>query len=250
MATGENMTWTVGTRAYPDHEPRSPAVAHVMVVAARVARERHPQRESIMMRHFHIPVSLAAAVALLCTSSTAMAQSAQRWALQGSAIAVVPSGSAYEGLKSGGGVELQLRYNPSALSWGLGIQYSSHGIDAPGFGDEKVSLTGLFVEPRYVIDVGSSSYAPYMAARLSYLQQRLDVGGATASASGGQANLGGGVLMRLSPRLNLDLGLTYGIINFSDAEVSMNGQTVTVDGTSGNGQNRVLRVGLAVGLGG
>lgn len=203
-----------------------------------------------MIRHFHIPVSLAAAAALVCVSSTATAQSAQRWALQGSAIAVVPSGSAYEGLKSGGGLELQVRYNPSALSWGFGIQYSSHGVDVPGLTDEKVSLSGVFVEPRYVVDVGSSSYAPYMSARLAYLQQRLDIGDASASASGGQANLGGGVLMRLSPRLNLDLGLTYGIINFGDAEVSMNGQSVKVDGTSGNGQNLVLRVGLALGLGG
>lgn len=203
------------------------------------------------MTRIHHRAALVTAVVFMtiASASPAAAQSAQRWSLQGSAIAVVPSGSAYDGLNSGIGAEAQARYTPSALSWGFGVQYSSHGVDVPGF-DERVSLAGPFVEPRYVLDVGRSTFAPYLAARLAYLQQRLEVQGVKATAGGGQVNLGGGVLLRLSPRLNLDLGATYGMINFSDAEVSAGGQTVKVDGTSGSGQNLVLRLGLAMGLGG
>ena len=55
--------------------------------------------------------------------------------------------------------------------------------------------------------------------------------------------------MRLSPRVNLDLGATYGLINFSDVEVDVAGLGKTkVEGTSGNGSNLVLRAGLAIGL--
>ncbi len=204
------------------------------------------------MTRFHHRAALATVVVLMAVAGAtpAAAQSAQRWSLQGSAIAVVPSGSAYDGLKSGVGAEAQLRYTPAALSWGFGIQYSSHGADSPGFEDETVSLTGPFIEPRYVLDVGRSTFAPYLAARLAYLQQRVDIEGLKATASGGQVNVGGGVLLRLTPRLNMDLGATYGMINFGDVEVSAAGQKVKLDGTSGSGQNLVLRVGLAVGLGG
>ncbi len=203
------------------------------------------------MTAIHRRAVLATAVVLVAVvgAAPATAQSAQRWSLQGSALVVVPSGSAYDGLNSGVGAEVQARYTPSALSWGFGVQYSSHGLDVPGF-DERVSLAGPFVEPRYVLDVGRSTFAPYLAARLAYLQQRLEVEGVKATAGGGQVNVGGGVLLRLSPRLNMDLGATYGLINFGDVELSAGGQTVKVDGTSGSGQNLVLRVGLAVGLGG
>ena len=57
------------------------------------------------------------------------------------------------------------------------------------------------------------------------------------------------MLIRLSPRVNLDLGATYGLINFSDVEVDIAGIGRTkVEGSSGNGSNLVLRAGLAFGL--
>ena len=194
-----------------------------------------------------LPLATAALV-LAAGSRTADAQSAQRWSLQGSALAVMPSGSAYEGLNSGVGVEAQVRYTPSALSWGFGVQYSSHNLDL-GTSTESVSLSGPFVEPRYVLDIGRATFAPYVSARLAYLRQHVDVQGISASAGGTQVNIGGGVLLRLSPRLNLDAGATYGMINFGDVVLSSGGQSATVDGSSGSGQNLVLRAGLAIGLG-
>lgn len=197
-----------------------------------------------------------AAVMLLGVGSAlatpASAQSAHRWSLQASGLYVGVMGSAYEGLSNGAGFEAQVRYNPSAFSIGLGYQTSSHELNVQGF--DKVNLAGGFIEPRYVLDIGSDRAAPYLAARLAYLQQKADIVEAgetyTLTADGTQINGGGGILVRLSPRVNLDLGLTFGAINFEDVVVSNSlGQSVTVTGSSGSGQNLVLRLGVSIGLG-
>ena len=51
--------------------------------------------------------------------------------------------------------------------------------------------------------------------------------------------------------MNLDLGATFGAIHFADVKADVPGLgSQTFDtGSAGNGQNLVLRVGLAVGLG-
>jgi hypothetical protein len=181
----------------------------------------------------------------LVETSTVEAQSAQRWSLQLSPIYVAAFGDAYEGLDNGVGFEAQARLTPSAWSFGAGIQASVHGLSEL---DEDVTLAGIFFEPRYVIDLGKNQ-APYFSGRLAVLSQTATisttVGDVDLSATGAQVNVGGGVLFRLSPRINLDLGATVG-----NVEASSGGQTITIDGTSGNGQNLVFRVGLAIGLGG
>jgi hypothetical protein len=194
---------------------------------------------------FIITVSLA--------TVPAAAQSAQRLSGQVSLINVAPSGDAYEGMTSGMGFEAQVRYTPSALSVGAGYQRSSHDVDmGPEIGTESASISGLFVEPRYVFSVGSERWAPYAAARLARLTQAADVTidgiDVEISASGTQLNLGGGVLVALTPRINLDLGLTYGKIDFDDGEVTVEGDTFVIDGTGGSGNNLVLRAGVTVGL--
>lgn len=197
---------------------------------------------------FRFTVTALAAVA--CISSPLVAQSAQRWSIQASGLYVGVMGDAYSGLENGAGGEVQVRVTPSLWSYGLGAQYSSHELSqAPG---NSISLSGVFFEPRRVFDVGSARYAPYMSGRAAFLQQEADFGnGTTLTASGFQANIGGGVLTRLTPRVNLDLGLTVGAINFGDAELKQNGQVQgTFSGTSGTGQNVVVRAGLAIGLGG
>ena len=200
------------------------------------------------MRPFLLPAAALAFVASLPLQG----QSAQRWSIQASAIGVSAQGEAYEGLSAGGGIEAQVRLTPSIWSFGAGFQFSTHTVDLGGT-DEDVTLTGLFIEPRRIIDLGKN-YAPYLSARFSFLQQAIEVpvngGTVSASASGAQVNGGGGVLFRMSPRVNLDLGATYGLINFGDVELSATGLgTTTIEGTSGSGSNLVLRVGLAIGLG-
>lgn len=202
------------------------------------------------------PALLACAITLVAaTASPVQSQSAQRWSLQVSGLSVGAQGDAYEGLSRGNGFEAQVRLTPSVWSFGVGLQFSSHSIEFEDGTPEDVTLTGLFIEPRRIIDVGSSTFAPYLSGRLSFLQQAIevDLGGGTtvsASASGAQVNGGGGVLFRLSPRVNLDVGATYGLINFGDVEVSASGLgSTTVEGSSGTGRNLVLRLGLAIGLG-
>jgi hypothetical protein len=189
----------------------------------------------------------------LVTVPSANAQSAQRWSIQASGIGVLVQGEAYAGLKAGGGVELQARLTPSVWSFGVGLQGSSHDADFQG-STETVTLAGVFFEPRRIIDVGSESMAPYVSARLAYLQQSIDLdtgnGVVSASTGGTQINGGGGVLFRMTPRVNLDLGATYGLINFGDVVVNIPGSgSVTIEGSSGSGRNLVLRAGLAIGLG-
>ncbi|MGQ0648407.1 MAG: outer membrane beta-barrel protein [Gemmatimonadaceae bacterium] len=196
--------------------------------------------------------TLVLALALVVASES-RAQSAQRWSLQFSGISVAAQGEAYDGLSNGIGIEAQARLTPGVWSFGAGLQYSAHDLELD-IGSETVTLAGIFVEPRRILDLGNASFAPYISGRLAFLQQSIDVDAGTttvtASASGAQINGGGGVLFRLSPRVNLDVGATYGLINFGDVEVAIPGLgRTTIDGTSGNGSNFVMRVGVAVGLG-
>lgn len=195
----------------------------------------------------------AAALVVLAAPAAVQAQSAQRYSIQASGLFVGTFGEAYDGLKAGPGIEAQFRITPSAWSYGFGLQGSSHSFDDAVLGDESVTLAGLFFEPRRVIDVGSSQFAPYVSARVAFLQQSLEltINGTkiSADASGAQVNGGGGVLIRLSPKVNLDLGATYGLIHFGDVKVDVAGVgNTTVEGSSGNGSNLVLRAGLAIGL--
>ncbi len=204
------------------------------------------------MRRF--PAVLVSLALLGLGVATAQAQTARRYSVQASALYVGMFGSAFDGVKDGAGLEVQGRYNPSAFSIGLGVQASVHSMGFEGE-SQTVNFAGGFVEPRYVIDVGSPSAAPYLAARIAYLEQSasVTVNGTSVhlTAGGTQLNLGGGALLRLSPRVNLDLGATFGAIHFAEvtADVPGYGSQTFDTGSSGSGQNLVLRAGLAIGLG-
>jgi hypothetical protein len=197
--------------------------------------------------------SLLLFAALLLSWRPIAAQSAQRWSLQASGLYVGVSGDVYEGLDAGGGAEVQGRYTPGVWSIGVGVQASSHPVREAGLETETLSLRGAFVEPRRVFDLGWSRAAPYASLRLAWLEQAIDVrvDGTTlsATASGTQINGGGGLLVRLSPRVNLDVGATYGSIRFADGTLTVDGVgTSTLEGTGGSGGNLVMRVGLAIGF--
>jgi hypothetical protein len=88
------------------------------------------------------------------------AQSAQPYSIQGSVLAA--GQNLNDGLVLGVGFEGQLRYAKGVWSVGLGYQTSKHTAE-----DEFIKISGFFLEPRRAFDIGSSSFAPYIAGRVA-----------------------------------------------------------------------------------
>lgn len=156
-----------------------------------------------------IPRALAVLAALLAAATPAAAQSLQRWSVQGSAAVIAPV-SAPAGLDSdmGLGFDVQLRYTFSR--WSLGAGYQRSDVYQAAATDLTIALSLGFLEPRFVA-FASGPMAGYLAGRLGAGQlvcsrDRCDeewhvVGGG-----------GGGLLLKLSNRLNMDIGGQYFIV--------------------------------------
>jgi hypothetical protein len=172
--------------------------------------------------------------------AVASAQSAQQFSLQFSGLVAYPFGGGLENVDAGFGWEGQLRINPSAFSIGAGAEQTFHD-HASGIG---VELLGGFVEPRYVIDIGSDNAVLYVSARLALSQITLDQNGVRDSGTGYTLNGGGGFLFPLSQRVNLDAGATVGYKDLGTVD-----RTSGPDLNMGTGGNFVGRVGLAIGIG-
>jgi Outer membrane protein beta-barrel domain len=205
-----------------------------------------------MNSHRAMVLQLAAS-ALLAADLTA--QSAQAISLQLSGIYNGVYGNVFAGLKNGLGGEAQIRYTPGALSVGAGFQFTQHDRQ-PVQGDSipaDVQLYGGFIEPRYRIHTGSYTVAPYVSVRFSLLKTGFAPDGLSLSSTFMQLNAGGGLLYRLGSRLNLDAGATFGYNRRGSGTLS--GRTsenipVNTPFESASGTNLVVRLGLAVGLGG
>jgi len=189
---------------------------------------------------------VAGAVCLF--SGNAAAQVQNPFSVQASALFEQVYGDAAqwrlnESLPAGYGVEGQVRYTPSALSLGGGVQWTTHNW-TDGGEDSKLSLLGAFLEPRYVLPA-TDRIGPYLSARLALTKLKLKVAGEeVGTATGTTINGGGGILVALAPRMALDIGATFGYTNFGDLE---NNGTPTGLKT-GSGTNLIARVGLAIGL--
>lgn len=226
---------------------------------------------------------LSVALLALASARELEAQSRQRLSVQISAIGNLLFGDAeatdagfFGAPGNGYGGEVQLRYTPSAFSFGVGAQAAFHGSKVPpnfdAFittnADQTFTLLGFFFEPRYVAAV-SGNRAFYLSARLAlstiegdnegvgydcegdpFCDDPTPVNYSTQSkATGFTVNGGGGVLFALTDRVNLDLGATFGIKEFGNFDVVFD-QGGTATGDLGSFTNLVLRLGLAIGLGG
>ena len=188
--------------------------------------------------------------AALVMTTELQGQSAQAISLQVSGLYNTVDGDVFDNLKNGFGGEAQIRYTPGALSVGAGFQYTEHGAEpVQGFSLPDVRLYGGFVEPRYRIHTGSYVIAPYVSARFSVLKAGFEGGEFSLSSTFIQLNAGGGLLYRLGPRFNLDAGATFGYNRRGAGTLSRDGQPARSDPAS-SGVNLVVRLGLAVGLGG
>ncbi len=210
--------------------------------------------------------SLTSLAILVAAATPLTAQSAQRWSLQGSLFSssLFGDGAVLDSVDPGIGLELQVRWTPSAFSLGAGIQWTSHkqnlNPNVPNLiNDPRTTLNGVFLEPRWVIAVNSNTVAPYVSGRFAFVQQRTkwdsDTGGGTAEviakANGVLVNGGGGILIRLGSRVNMDLGATVGWLGFGDFEIEIRAPDDTRQTTrlaTNNGGNLALRLGLAYGL--
>jgi hypothetical protein len=176
------------------------------------------------------------------------AQSAQKFSIQGSGLFIKLFGDAFPGAKPGYGFEAQVRYTPSALSFGVGFQYTSHEVEGV---DQRATLLGGFFEPRYVFSTSSGTLFPYLSGRFYLVELKSENSNTDirTKATGLAANGGGGVLLRLGSRVNADIGATYGYSEFRDFKFEdlSTGVTGTSDNNT-NGSNVVLRLGLTLGL--
>jgi hypothetical protein len=175
------------------------------------------------------------------------AQSAQAISLQASGLFNGVFGSVFQGLQDGFGGEAQLRYTPSAFSIGGGFQYTIHHIQNR---TEDAKLYGGFVEPRYRIHTGSYVLAPYVSARFSVLKVGFTGGDLSISSTFIQLNGGGGLLYRVGPRINLDVGATYGYDRLGGGTLRRKASGTSSQFDSSSGSNVVFRLGFAVGIGG
>ena len=197
------------------------------------------------MNHLRGCSWLVPGVMLVTLCSDLEAQSAQPFSLQASALVNGVFGDVFTGLQDGIGGEAQFRYTPGALSVGAGFQFTLHQIQRR---TEDARLFGGFIEPRYRIHAGSNVVAPYVSGRLSLLKVGFTEGDLSLSSIFMQLNGGGGVLIRLGPRLNLDFGATFGYNRLGSGTLTSRSNGTAVPVASSSGSNIVVRLGLAIGL--
>jgi hypothetical protein len=187
-----------------------------------------------MLRRALLATSFAAVAAV--TAPVAHAQTAQRWSIQLSALGVeLTSVDANNELRFGGGIELQARYNPSALSIGFGFQTTRHELQNDLLARNlTVTYTGAFVEPRLILGSLGDLIAFYAATRFMLLSAKFDVANVETKVDGAAFAGGGGILVRITDRLNAELGATAGKEYYNRN---------TEDGTT-----IVTRLGIALGL--
>jgi hypothetical protein len=173
------------------------------------------------------------------------AQSAQSFSLQVSGLVNGVFGDVFTGLQDGIGTEAQFRYTPGALSVGAGFQFTVHDLQGR---TENARLYGGFIEPRYRIHAGSNVVAPYVSARFSVLKVGFSGGDLSLSSTFMQLNGGGGLLIRLGSRLNLDVGATFGYNRLGNGTLTSKASGTAIPVESSSGSNVVIRVGLAIGL--
>ena len=196
---------------------------------------------------------LAAGLLVAITSAELRAQSAQAISLQISGLYNGLYGDVFDLMNNGIGGEAQLRYTPGALSLGAGLQYTIHSLDeAPGVQPftEDAELLGIFFEPRYRIYTGSNVVAPYVSARFAWLNLGFSGNDLWVDSDFIQLNAGGGLLYRLGPRFNLDMGATFGYNRLGAGTFGSRTRGRLSRFSAEEGANVVVRLGLAVGLGG
>ena len=173
------------------------------------------------------------------------AQSAQTFSLQVSGLVNGVLKEVFVGLQNGVGAEAQFRYTPGALSVGAGFQFTIHELEER---TETARFYGGFVEPRYRIHAGSNVVAPYVSARFAAFTIGFSGEDLSLSSTFLELNGGGGILVRLGPRVNLDVGATLGYDHLGEGMLRSRVRVTSTPVASTSGSSLVAHLGLAVGL--
>ena len=158
------------------------------------------------------PIVLATVSSFFLCAPRVDAQGGQKYGFQ---IAVLSTsiGTGSDAI-SGVGVETQLRANTVyasekfVLSLGVGAQLTSHSA-----GSDKIVISGVFLEPRWVPHTPLERVFPYVSGRLSFLRQSSNFGSASTGPGFGA---GVGLAILLTKTLNLDAGVALVRQQFGD----------------------------------
>ncbi len=169
--------------------------------------------------------ALGLGLALVGHAASLHAQGAQKYGFQLSVL----STSIGVGTESTGGfgLEPQFRLNrlyrsasSGVVSLGIGAQWTTHSSGA-----DEITITGAFVEPRWVPVLPYERVFPYLSGRVAVLNQSNNFG---TSSSGLAYGAGGGLAYVVNRRVNIDAGVAIIRQSFGDF-------TFTRDGLSGAG---------------
>lgn len=197
-----------------------------------------------------MPMSMSRRWLVLCVLGGPLggdleAQSAQTFSLQVSGLVNGVLKEVFVGMQNGVGAEAQFRYTPGALSLGAGFQFTIHELQERS---DNARFYGGFVEPRYRIHAGSNVAAPYVSARFAVFKVGFSGEDLSLSSTLLELNGGGGVLVRLGPRVNLDVGATLGYDRLGQGVLTSRVRSTSGPAASTSGSSLVAHLGLAIGL--
>ena len=136
-------------------------------------------------------------------------------------------------------VEGSLRYTlPMGVQIVGGVGYSNVDIEN---NDNNADVLAIFLDPRIVLTMDRpGAIAPFMGARLAYLDESVDTESGSASSTGWLAAGIFGLLIPISPRLAAETTLVFGYAGLGDLEVG----GTTIPDSDNNGATFSIKAGL------
>lgn len=152
----------------------------------------------------------------------------------------LPGGEDFDDTEGGAGyhASVGLPLGDGPLELGVGGQWSTHEV---GFSSDDYDVVAAYVEPRLWLGPERVLH-PYLAGRLAWVRQSIDVEGVGRHADGvgGLAELG--VAVGLGPSVAVEGGLSVGVLSFGDFETDAN----RFEDSDSSGRVVGLRLGLRV----
>ncbi len=186
--------------------------------------------------------------AALCRLGAALAVALATAAPAGAQLAVsagggwyLPGGADFDDTDGGAGYHatVSVPLGDGPLEMGVGGQWSRHAV---GFSTDDYDVLAAYVEPRVWLGPGSPVH-PYLAGRLAWVRQSIDVAGVGRHSDGVGALAELGVAVGVGPSVAVEGGLSLGLLSFGDFETDEG----TLRGTDSSGRVVGLRLGLRIG---